>query len=1165
MNFEDQVATLKLEKQRLLKELAECKADKEFVWLLWKQLQSRSPDVTSAIGMVVTREKEKSEKKNKKVLEILQTKDARINQLETSLLETTEKLRDVQEELQTFHADHQVELVHFKSEIHSYTTQMKETKETIKKLEDELSHQRNEYADKFQSKEHEIETLRENETELTAQLTKANEECRSLSLLLEKERTSISQELQSVNQCRSDLQDKCHQLEDENRQLQQQCQQSSEKMKGLTETVKTLRLEDKQKSSQVCTLQSLVADAEKTSNENRIALEVEKELHQKKLDKTVKETQVAYEELQQILLETQKRHAKELAEKSFENAELKSQLIDRHGVTRETQTSGYQLKDSTTSPLKLSHLVTQSSKSSINTTTDFHLEKSMTEMQLELENTKETLRVKTHELRELKSAHVNRLRRMQDLQMNYKLVLEQLKTYDEEAAAQSAQCLNPKPIPVPRASIKELQQEDSDTVWNELRYYRSQNENLKSERVALEEECDVLQVQVAEHLTTIHDLRNCLEAEKDELVAKLQYFGASKDVDASLNYERDCRQLAERDAEAFQKSILQLEEDKQRLLTAKWQQHEECFHLREQVAKLKAQLLHSQLDACHVAVQCSVIKSNKMTVTDVRGLDKAVVSLQHVDTQTDKEVQTDSFVPLSDGQHERIVTDNHAESNKLSKSVGTLTSSIQWQDKQTQTDTTAGHPASQRNKRKLHFHSKSAGTVFAFGSHYVSQRHAKSRGRTRGLKSEDWHRMLQQRIASLTRQLSVVQKAKEDVVDQLNEQQQQYQQLEKDHQYGAHHVYTIQVLQSELEAQRNEKAQLEQRLSEALLVRAEQMATASVSNSSLSHRNESEWKQLEHRAKSSSEECVRQGRFIKSLKSELQTQEEQTKGLREKCVHLERDVTRKQGLIEEMRSRLKIAQDDVESYAKKLKSAEDRCENAEDAHEQRKSRLQALKGRLSHETEEREKLQISYHNIQAELDKKAHECQQLKGRLRRSETIVAQMVEKMKKSEQLKEETHRKALTSVQKKLVHAAQQVEEYKAFVKAFTQELIQQVREARQLSRALEEKTTTKQAPVDVSAVESSRSWARAKQISCSILNITDAEFAEFMHLPEQSAANSGSDFHQADDQTLREKETAWWKQAVKLANSQPPFAVALMELFLSIIDVKLQFLTSNPQKL
>ena len=35
------------------------------------------------------------------------------------------------------------------------------------------------------------------------------------------------------------------------------------------------------------------------------------------------------------------------------------------------------------------------------------------------------------ELREVKSAHTNRLKRLQDLQMNYRLVLEQLKTYEE--------------------------------------------------------------------------------------------------------------------------------------------------------------------------------------------------------------------------------------------------------------------------------------------------------------------------------------------------------------------------------------------------------------------------------------------------------------------------------------------------------------------------------------------------------------------------------------------------------------------------------------------------------------------------------------------------------------------------------------------------------------
>ena len=32
-----------------------CQADKEFVWLLWKQLQKQSPDLTSTVDMVVTR------------------------------------------------------------------------------------------------------------------------------------------------------------------------------------------------------------------------------------------------------------------------------------------------------------------------------------------------------------------------------------------------------------------------------------------------------------------------------------------------------------------------------------------------------------------------------------------------------------------------------------------------------------------------------------------------------------------------------------------------------------------------------------------------------------------------------------------------------------------------------------------------------------------------------------------------------------------------------------------------------------------------------------------------------------------------------------------------------------------------------------------------------
>uniref|UniRef100_A0A3Q2GIT9 Uncharacterized protein n=1 Tax=Cyprinodon variegatus TaxID=28743 RepID=A0A3Q2GIT9_CYPVA len=57
-------------------------ADKEFVWSLWKQLQVANPDLTQAVSLVVEREKHKTEMKDRKVLEILQTKDHRIQELE---------------------------------------------------------------------------------------------------------------------------------------------------------------------------------------------------------------------------------------------------------------------------------------------------------------------------------------------------------------------------------------------------------------------------------------------------------------------------------------------------------------------------------------------------------------------------------------------------------------------------------------------------------------------------------------------------------------------------------------------------------------------------------------------------------------------------------------------------------------------------------------------------------------------------------------------------------------------------------------------------------------------------------------------------------------------------------------------------------------------------
>ncbi|KAK1791102.1 hypothetical protein P4O66_002039 [Electrophorus voltai] len=87
MDSEDKQRVLLLqgEIKSLSEELVQCQADKEFVWSLWKRLQVANPDLTQAVSLVVEREKQKAEAKDRKVLEILQAKDYKIQALEQVL------------------------------------------------------------------------------------------------------------------------------------------------------------------------------------------------------------------------------------------------------------------------------------------------------------------------------------------------------------------------------------------------------------------------------------------------------------------------------------------------------------------------------------------------------------------------------------------------------------------------------------------------------------------------------------------------------------------------------------------------------------------------------------------------------------------------------------------------------------------------------------------------------------------------------------------------------------------------------------------------------------------------------------------------------------------------------------------------------------------------
>ena len=106
-------------------------------------------------------------------------------------------------------------------------------------------------------------------------------------------------------------------------------------------------------------------------------------------------------------------------------------------------------------------------------------------------------------------------------------------------------------------------------------------------------------------------------------------------------------------------------------------------------------------------------------------------------------------------------------------------------------------------------------------------------------------------------------------------------------------------MRRDLESRQSEKTHLEEKLADVLAAQ-QQIAASLASSSASAARSESEWKQLEHRAKArktmgggepvggtdssqaSSDESVRQGKLAKSLKADLQDQEARYKSLQEK-------------------------------------------------------------------------------------------------------------------------------------------------------------------------------------------------------------------------------------------------------------------------------------------
>ncbi|XP_072584306.1 centlein isoform X5 [Vulpes vulpes] len=130
-----------------------------------------------------------------------------------------------------------------------------------------------------------------------------------------------------------------------------------------------------------------------------------------------------------------------------------------------------------------------------------------------IENLEKALQLKSQENDELRDAHEKRKERLQMLQTNYRAVKEQLKQWEEGSGMTHARRIK-------RANPEQLRQEDSDAVWNELAYFKRENQELKIQKMNLQEELDKLKVHISIDKAKIQELNTCMAVKREEQLCR---------------------------------------------------------------------------------------------------------------------------------------------------------------------------------------------------------------------------------------------------------------------------------------------------------------------------------------------------------------------------------------------------------------------------------------------------------------------------------------------------------------------------------------------------------------------------------------------------------------------------------------------------------------------
>ncbi|XP_047556206.1 centlein isoform X6 [Lutra lutra] len=504
---------LEEELSSLKEELALCQADKEFVWSLWKRLQVTNPDLSQAVSLIVEREKRKSEAKDRKVLEILQVKDAKIQELEQretglqieindlikrkiavdeenaflrkdfsdlqkKFKDKSQEVKDTKECVQNKEEQNRLVIKNLEEENEKLSTRCADLLNDLEKLRKQEAHWRKEK----HSIDAKIKAFEDNLTEAKKEIEASQSKYNALSLQLNNKQTELNQKDMDITLVRKELQELQNLYKQNSAHAAQQAELIQQLQLLNMDTQKVLRNQEDVHTAESISYQKLY-------NELHICFE------------TTKSSEAM---LRQSVVSLQD----QLFQKEQENVKLKEKLQESQGAPYPL------LQGSDSEPLEQEPPVRRSrSLSPKSSFTDSEELRNLRKAERKIENLEKTLQLKSQENDELRDAHEKRKERLQMLQTNYRAVKEQLKQWEEGSGMTHIRKIK-------RADPQQLRQEDSDAVWNELAYFKRENQELMIQKMNLQEELDKLKVRICVDKATIQELNMCMAEKREEQLCR---------------------------------------------------------------------------------------------------------------------------------------------------------------------------------------------------------------------------------------------------------------------------------------------------------------------------------------------------------------------------------------------------------------------------------------------------------------------------------------------------------------------------------------------------------------------------------------------------------------------------------------------------------------------